>query len=327
MANVTIKDSDGDVVELKATGAGSSGDPFIVEHSATLLAGSAAFGKLAANTGVDIGDVDVTSVVPGTGATSLGKAEDGAHTTGDVGVAALAVRRDAAAVGSGTDGDYSTINVDANGLLYVNVSADSALVKAEDAGHTTADKGIMALAVRNDADAALSGTDLDYTPLAVTSAGILKTQNIDIVSVLDVTPTLDTSAYDSGDVLFDTTAMTAVFRINGAAMTVDSLTVLDEDDQGIAFDLYFLDTNTSLGTFNTAPNISDANARKILGWVPVASGDYKDLGGAKVATVRNIGLKLKADSGADDLYIAAVTGGTPTHTASGLKLKLGVIKH
>ena len=49
-----------------------------------LAAGSAVIGKLAANSGVDIGDVDVTSVVPGVGATNLGKAEDSAHSSGDV---------------------------------------------------------------------------------------------------------------------------------------------------------------------------------------------------------------------------------------------------
>jgi hypothetical protein len=41
---------------------------------------------LGPNSGVDIGDVDVTSVIPGTGATNLGKAEDAPHTSGDVGV-------------------------------------------------------------------------------------------------------------------------------------------------------------------------------------------------------------------------------------------------
>ena len=85
-----------------------------------LPAGTNAIGKLAANTGVDIGDVDVTSLVPGTAATNLGKAEDAAHTTGDVGIEMLAVRRDAKAVGAGTDGDYATLNVNAGGDLRVD---------------------------------------------------------------------------------------------------------------------------------------------------------------------------------------------------------------
>ena len=39
-------------------------------------------------------DAAVSAVVPGTGATNLGKAEDAAHTSGDVGVLGLAVRND-----------------------------------------------------------------------------------------------------------------------------------------------------------------------------------------------------------------------------------------
>lgn len=141
--------------------------------------------------------------------------------------------------------------------------------------------------------------------------------------LIDVTCTLDTSAYTSGDVLFDTQAVTDAVRANGGQAILDSVTVIDEDDQGIAFTLYILRAANSLGTENSAPNISDANARDILGWVPVASGDYSDVGGAKVATVRNIGLFVEATGSTRDLYVGGVTGGTPTHSASGLKLRLG----
>lgn len=82
-----------------------------VTISAALPAGTNAIGKLAANSGVDIGDVDVTSIIPGTGATNLGKAEDAAHTSADTGVMALGVRRDTLAAGAGTDGDYEAIPV------------------------------------------------------------------------------------------------------------------------------------------------------------------------------------------------------------------------
>ena len=76
-----------------------------------------------ANSGVDIGDVDVTSVIPGTGATSLGKAEDAGHTTGDVGVMALAVRNDTRASLAGTDLDYAPLQLNSSGDLRVDGSA------------------------------------------------------------------------------------------------------------------------------------------------------------------------------------------------------------
>jgi hypothetical protein len=60
------------------------------------------------------------SVVPGTGATNLGKAEDAAHTSGDVGVMALGVRSDTLATLAGTDGDYTPFQVDENGAVWVH---------------------------------------------------------------------------------------------------------------------------------------------------------------------------------------------------------------
>lgn len=48
------------------------------------------------------------------------------------------------------------------------------VVFAEDAGHTTGDKGVPGLAVRNDSDTSLCDTTLDYTPLQVDSNGFLK---------------------------------------------------------------------------------------------------------------------------------------------------------
>ncbi len=92
---------------------------------AALPAGTNAIGKLAANSGVDIGDVDVTSVVPGTGATNLGKAEDAAHSSGDVGVMALSVRQDTAAALGGTNADYQPLITDGVGRLHVNVGTGS----------------------------------------------------------------------------------------------------------------------------------------------------------------------------------------------------------
>jgi hypothetical protein len=72
---------------------------------ATLPVSLASLPALAAGTN-NIGDVDVLSVVPGTGATNLGKAEDAGHTTGDVGVGVLAVRLDSPNAANGATADY-----------------------------------------------------------------------------------------------------------------------------------------------------------------------------------------------------------------------------
>lgn len=54
----------------------------------------------------------------GTGATSLGKAEDAAHTTGDAGVMMLGVRNDAAASQTSANGDYGAPSLDAAGRQF-----------------------------------------------------------------------------------------------------------------------------------------------------------------------------------------------------------------
>lgn len=108
-----------------------------IKFGEALPAGTNAIGKLAANTGVDIGDVDVTSVVPGTAATNLGKAEDAAHTSGDVGVMALTVRQDTAAALGQTDADYQPLITDASGRLHVL----DASTTAGDVAHDGADSG------------------------------------------------------------------------------------------------------------------------------------------------------------------------------------------
>ena len=118
-----------------------------VDVVAALPAGTNAIGKLASNTGVDIGDVDVTSVIPGTAATNLGKAEDAVHGSGDVGVMALGVRTDAPA-STVTDGDYAPLLMSEEGALWTEN-----LPSEVDAGNSSTSTLI--------ADAVFTGTGVD----------------------------------------------------------------------------------------------------------------------------------------------------------------------
>ena len=100
-----------------------------IKFGESLPAGSAAIGKLAANSGVDIGDVDVTSIVPGTAATNLGKAQDSASGSTDTGVAAMAIRDDEVAT-LGADGDYVNLVADEFRRLRVtNMPSSTSEVK------------------------------------------------------------------------------------------------------------------------------------------------------------------------------------------------------
>lgn len=67
-----------------------------------------------------------------------------------------------------------TANIgDVDVLTVITGTGATNLGKAEDAGHTTGDTGVMLLGVANEAHASLSDTTLDYTPLAVTRSGFM----------------------------------------------------------------------------------------------------------------------------------------------------------
>lgn len=145
-----------------------------------------------------------------------------------------------------------------------------------------------------------------------------------------LTFSLDTSAYASGDLVADSQEITGFFRTPDALAEIISVTLVDSDDQtASAYTLVFMTTATSLGTENSAPNISDANL--LLGFprqLPIASGDWVDWGGAKVATVRSVGLGLKGGGVSASVWVGLINGaGTPTFTAAGLKLEIVYRKH
>ena len=178
-----------------------------------------------------------------------------------------------------------------------------------------------------------SGQKIQWVGLAQGTAGALApvsssnpvyvAQSIDWIQV---TPTLDTSAYASGDLLFDATVVTSAVLASGGACELVSVLVLDEDDQGTAIDLYVTNLSTTWGSLNAAVNISDAVGRGIQAYVPIAAADFKDLGGCRIAQPRlaqSVGVICEA-SGSANLYVAGVcNSGTPTYTASGIRIGLG----
>lgn len=147
--------------------------------------------------------------------------------------------------------------------------------------------------------------------------------------VFDLTLSLDTNAYADGDVLAAPQEIPNFFRDAGAKAFVTSVVVVDGDDQGVAFDVVFLKSNTALGNENSAVNISAANAKAaILGSVSIVSDDYKDMINTQIAnkTDGDLPLLLKAATNSRSIWVGAVSRGTGIYTASGIVLRIGVIR-
>jgi hypothetical protein len=155
---------------------------------AALPAGTNAIGKLASNSGVTVGAVEIaaaqtlatvttvttvtaigTSVTPGTSAAHLGKAVDGAAGGTDTGVAALVVRDDALTTLTPADGDYTTFRVNSTGALWVDLGGLA--VYTTDVAAPASPVGLSGLAIRDDALSSLTPAEGDWVPRRVNARG------------------------------------------------------------------------------------------------------------------------------------------------------------
>lgn len=146
--------------------------------------------------------------------------------------------------------------------------------------------------------------------------------------VIPVTLSLDTSVYADDDVLAAPQEVTGFFAVKGGCAILQSIILIDEDDQNVDIDVLFLDADGSIGNENAAFSPADAVTRTIIGKVSFsASTDYMDCINARHGQKTGIGLPLKAADNSTSIWVAAVVrSGTPTFTASGIRLKLGVFR-
>lgn len=202
-------------------------------------------------------DVDVTRVIPGTGATNLGKAEDAGHTTGDV--------------------------------------------------------GVMVLGVRNDADADLAGNDLDYIPVSADAAGnqnIRSRRDLTRIAVTSAGLTIATTAYVTGDqVGTQFTFANAARKSGGTGMIVGvtlinaHLTLTGAEVIG-AYDVVISRASLTLAGDNVAWAVNDADACNVIALVPLA-GAF-DIGNNRIAQAFNLAIPYDC-SGGTSLYASLIS--------------------
>ncbi len=152
LADLSGADGDYAPLQVNATGA------LYTSLATSLPTGSNAIGKLAANSGVDIGDVDVTS---------LPSIPSGSNNIGSVGLESGTNAIGKLVANSGVDiGDVDVTSV-------IPGTGATNLGKAIQSAQGTTDTGVPALVVRNDTLADLAGSDHDYAPLQVNASGAL----------------------------------------------------------------------------------------------------------------------------------------------------------
>ena len=150
-----------------------------------------------------------------------------------------------------------------------------------------------------------------------------------IDNVITVDVGVDTAAHAANDCVFQPVELVDIANAGGCAI-IQSVVVIDYDDQGAVLDLVFLSDSVGVGANNATFAISDNNASKVLGHVRVASADYLDLDQNQIGTATNCGLLVKPDpndGGSDrSIWMAGKTTGTPTYAGGVLTVRVGVLR-
>ena len=149
------------------------------------------------------------------------------------------------------------------------------------------------------------------------------------VQVHDLTLSLNTSEYAQHDVLAAPQELANVAIVEGGAVVLQSVRLLDIDDNARAIDLWFFDASASMGAENAAIGPADSDVvDHLLGVISIAAANYTDLANSQEATKVNVGLALQCASTSRSIWVGAgfrdATG--DTYTASGITLKLGFLQ-
>ena len=246
-----------------------SGSEMQVDVVASLPAGTNAIGKLAANTGVDIGDVDVTSVP-----------------------APLNV------VGGGTEATAQRVTIanDSTGVVSVDDNGNSLTID-----QTTHDN------LNANANLQVGDTDVSTTNPVIVA---------EIPKTFTETLTVTAGAYTANDNVGGKITLTSAARASGGTVRLNSIVLADHDGQEAEMDITFFNADPSGSTLtnDAATNVVVADAGKVAGTVTISPAHYYDLGDVSVANIQDINM-LIATVGSANLYCAVTTRGTPTFTA------------
>lgn len=163
---------------------------------------------------------------------------------------------------------------------------------------------------------------------------------IGIDDTISVTPTLDTSAYTSGDRLGSIQTITSAFRKTyrpfdqpqqtldstsiiqvGGKVILSEVTIVDQAKQSAAIDILFFDALPTVASADNAPiDISDAEMiAKCVGAVSI-NASYIALAANSVVSQANLNIQMKQKSTAANynLYAVCIVRATATYAADSL---------
>ena len=148
------------------------------------------------------------------------------------------------------------------------------------------------------------------------------------VDLITLTAVCNANASEVATSIFQADEIANAVVVDGGTCILQSVGLLDDDYHSQSIDLVFMDTTGLLDASDDGTVIDAADGvipDAILGVVNISN--YFDGVAWSYGHKENIGLVLKAASGSRSIYVSAINrGATKTWTASGLRLKLGIVK-
>jgi|TARA_R100000084_G_C4644663_1_gene145967 hypothetical protein len=152
------------------------------------------------------------------------------------------------------------------------------------------------------------------------------------VDLIDVTLTTVAAAIGNNEVISQSIEIPNAVAVNGGSAIIQSVMLLDEDDEAPSIELLFSQVDTAIAdaaseAIGNSVGDLDSTFRSFLGAITVSN--WSDLVDAQIGVKDNIGLVIKAASGSQSIYVHAInrSGGNYTPAATtDLKLRIGIVK-
>ena len=198
------------------------------------------------------GDMDVLSVIPGTGVTNLGKAGNSLPNAGDTAIPALAVRKDTAAPTALVNQLYGPLTTDAVGRLWIHPNVD--IASALPAGTNNI----------GDVDVAT----LPATPAGTNYIGRTGKRRVRIA----VKPTITAGAYGANDAVGGLLEFANAVAESGKGGTITNAYIVDDSGQTKTIVMVLFDRTFTPTADNAPLAISEADGENSLGFFSFATG-------------------------------------------------------
>lgn len=135
--------------------------------------------------------------------------------------------------------------------------------------------------------------------------------------LIKVVPTISASPdYTAGDAVGGKQTLTDSVRVSGGTAILESIIVLDRANQKAALEILIFDADPTSATItDNSAFVFSTDDLKVLARISVAASDYVTIDSKAVATLKGLGITLKAAAGTS-LYAAVVTTGAPNYAST-----------